>query len=152
MPRPGFIDQMLFVLERGGQLPRLQLRMESQTIPGQRLALIGDVRNVSEQPANKVRIFMTGVELVLGVGTLTGGDPPLPVRIVYDDQPARTQEQQFPAVFAQFLSDDGRKVQQEGLLLDHTDASRRHTYTLRGLEGPHPIEVFSHRHDPLENL
>jgi hypothetical protein len=83
-PRPGYNDQMLAVFERprlsGRAAPRLQLRMQSRKIPGQRLTLTGDLFNISEAPANKVRVFMVGAEPVVRLGTITNRDGGLTVK------------------------------------------------------------------------
>jgi len=156
--RPGFMDQFLAILERPqsilDQLPRLQLRMKTEYVSGgAQMVLSGVLRNENGNPAVKVRVFMSGVEGVTRLGTVTIGDGDLPVSIRYDNQPARTQRAQFPVVIVQYLADDGTKVQQVGELdASGSDASGRYTYNLLGLGPPRAIDQFTHRHDPLDDL
>lgn len=113
------------------------------------MALVGELRNVSDQPANKVRLFMTGAEVLLRFGNITNADAPLAIQLPFENEPARTQQQQMPGVFAQYLTDDGRKIVQSGNLNTHQD-EKGYSYTLKGLDAPRLLERFSQRHDPWE--
>ncbi len=150
------VRSTLFILEKAPEAfmrpPRLQLRLQSNTAPGQSLFLASEMRNESNTAANKVRIYVTGVGKHFTFGTVTRGDTAIPVRIPYADEALHYTAQQFPAVFVEYLSDDGRKFQQVGLLNQYQDASKRLTYTGDGLEAPEEIERFKVAHDALETI
>ncbi|MGB8909740.1 MAG: nucleotidyl transferase AbiEii/AbiGii toxin family protein [Candidatus Cybelea sp.] len=157
-PHRHYVDQLQVILGRqvaaAKQLPRLQLRMATEQNPIQeRVWLTGTLRNESDLAANKVRIFMTGADIVVRAGSITRGDGGYAVHLRYDDQPAYKQQPQSPTLFVEYLMDDGTKVQQGGTLDPFgPDANGRYTYTGLGLGPPRVIERLTHRHVPLEKL
>ena len=159
-PRQGYVDQMFAILERAideqrtiqPPLPRLQLRIENQH-DFNMLALKGMLRNESPLPANRVRVFVTGIDSIHTFGTITERDGDFEVIFRLDGQPLLTALPPFPAVFVQYATDDGTKVEQIGRLrADGPDASGRYSYSGEGLGPSAVIAQFAHRHDPLEDL
>ncbi len=157
-PHRHYVDQLQVILGRQlagtKELPRLQLRMNNEQNPVQeRVWLAGNLRNESDLAANKVRIFMTGADVVIRAGTITRGDGDHLAHLRYDDQPVYKQRPQSPVLFVEYLMDDGTKVQQVGSLdVYGPDASGRYNYTGLGLGPPRVVDRFTHRHDPLDEL
>jgi hypothetical protein len=156
-PHRHYADQFQAVLEREVsppvKLPRMQMRCDTKTQPSQQVWLEGRLRNEEDCVANKVRVFMSGNNRVVRLGTITKGDGEVLVQLRFDDQPARTGPLQSPAVIVQFATDDGRKIQQSGVLDSYgPDASGRYGYVGLGLDPPIVIDKFTHVHDPLEIL
>jgi hypothetical protein len=157
-PHRHYVDQFQAVLGREldatAQLPRLQLRMSTEQNPIQeRVWLAGQLRNESDLPANKVRVFMAAADSVIRLGTVTRGDGEQLVYLRYDDQLAYRERPQFPGLFVEFVTDDGKKIQQSGHLDAYgPDANGRFTYTGLGLGPPKIVQRFTNRHDPLDDL
>lgn len=155
-PDAHFTDQFLLVMERGpldtAHLPRLQMRMETFQ-NGEQFSLVGTLRNESDNPADKVRVFMTDSDKLVRLGTITRGDGELHVQLRYDDEPALMRRVGFQSVFVEYLTDNNERVQQIGPLDAYgPDASGRYRYAVLGLGPPQTIAEFHHKHDALDDL
>lgn len=151
-----YVDQLQVVLERklpsADDLPRLQLRVQTETTPTQQIYLTGNLRNESDRAANKVRVFAGNVDEVIRLGTVTRGDGDVRVSLRYDHQPLHNGFTQFPSLWVQYLTDDGERVAQISVLRSNGADAGGHTYTGEGLGPPERIEKFTVPHDIGEIL
>jgi hypothetical protein len=132
--------------------PRLQIQLTTEQRNRGEAFLVGDIRNIAEGAANKVRIFATGVDDVLKFGTLAKGDDPLAIRLSYSGQQLNMQQVQFPTIFVEYVTDEGIKMRQVGSLQGSPGADGRWLYIGTGLGRPEQVERFQHAHDPGEIL
>lgn len=146
-------DQLQTIFERKlpspDDLPRLQMRVRTETrAESQQMYLTGNLRNESPYPANKVRLFATNVEEVVKLGNITQGDGDIEFSMRYDHMPLHTGFTQFPALYVQYLTDDGEKVAQTLVLRSSgPDAGQRYRYTGDGFGPSERIDRFAHPHD-----
>lgn len=153
-PRPGFVDQLLAIMERQRPSleasPRLQLRLETQTV-GNAVSLQGVLRNESRFAANRVRVVVGGIESIQRLGTVTCGDADRLVQFPYEDQPLRRVNAPFPSVVVEYANDDEVRFEQRGkLIVAGPDASGRFIYNGEGLGPTTPIDRFAHLYDAFE--
>jgi len=152
MPRPGFVDQLLIIMERERPaMPRFQLRLTTTpNVDPDKLELVGDLKNLGA-PANAVRVFVIGLESVLTFGSLTSADESKRVIFPYGATQLRRRAPELPAVSVEYLTDGGERVQQVGSLVAEVLAGAIY-YTGQGLRPGQPLVTFTKRHDPLEDL
>jgi hypothetical protein len=145
-PRPGFVDQLLAIMERATadmHQPLLSFRLRTEMRPGQPRFLVAEVRNVAVNTvATDVRVYVGGVGHMRRVPMLVAGDPAVELRESLDDKLAYdTYLKNVRHVILEFADRFGQYYKQVGDLVQTAAEQDTYTLTVDGVGRPEPLDT-----------